>query len=167
LDYYLGLPKNALAHVLVSRMGLAGWGDVACAVVAFAVFGPHDPLGIVLYLVLVLTSMVTFVSCMVLAGSLAFFIGNAEAAAFQMEPALITLSLYPGGIYRGWLRIVLFSVLPAGFISHLPVELMRSFDPLRLGAVVAFALGSALLAAGCFRLGLRRYESGNLLTLRG
>jgi hypothetical protein len=33
--------------------------------------------------------------------------------------------------------------------------------------VLGFAVGSAVLAVCVFRLGLRRYESGNLVLLRG
>ena len=167
LDYYLGLPKNVLLHVLVSRMGLAGWGDVGFGLLAYALFGPHDPAGLGLYVLLVISSTVTFIACMVIAGCLAFFIGSAEAAAFQAQQAVINFSLYPGGVYHGWVRVVLFSLVPAGFISHLPVELLRTFDPLRLAAVIAFALGSLLVAILLFRSGLRRYESGNLVLLRG
>ena len=76
-------------------------------------------------MLLVASSTVTFISCMVIAGCLAFFIGSAEAAAFQAQQAVINFSLYPGGMYHGWVRVVLFSLVPAGFISHLPVELLR------------------------------------------
>jgi ABC-2 type transport system permease protein len=61
----------------------------------------------------------------------------------------------------------MFTVVPAGFISHLPVELLRSFDVSRLLVVLGFASFSVLLAATVFRIGLRRYESGNLVGMRG
>jgi len=44
---------------------------------------------------------------------------------------------------------------------------LRDFDALRLASVLGFAAFSVVLAALVFRLGLRRYESGNLVTLRG
>jgi ABC-2 type transport system permease protein len=103
----------------------------------------------------------------VIAGSLAFWIGSAEAAAFQAQQAAITFSLYPGAMFHGWIRLLLFTLIPAGFISHIPVELLRSFDPLLLVGLLAFTLFSATLAVAVFRLGLRRYESGNLVVLRG
>src|SRR3954464_11231826 len=43
LDYYLGLPKETLLRVLVSRSGLAGWGDVAFGLLAYVFFGTLDP----------------------------------------------------------------------------------------------------------------------------
>src|SRR5713101_5332127 len=43
LDYYLSLPKDTLLHLLISRSGLAGWGDVVFGLLAYALFGRHDP----------------------------------------------------------------------------------------------------------------------------
>jgi len=104
LDYYLGLPRDTLLHVLVSRSGLAGWGDVCFGLLA---------------------------------------------------------------VFNGWIRVLIFTLVPAGFISHLPVELLRTFDPWRMAAVLGFTVLSMALALVVFRLGLRRYESGNLVVLRG
>jgi ABC-2 type transport system permease protein len=167
LDYYLGLPKDALLHVLVSRSGLAGWGDVCFGLLAYLVFGRLDPASLALYALLVMLSMLIYVAFNVLAGSLSFWIGNAEATAFQAQQAAINFSVYPGAMFHGWIRVLLFTVIPAGFISHIPVELLRTFDPLLLAGLVGFTLLSVVAAVVVFRIGLRRYESGNLVVLRG
>jgi ABC-2 type transport system permease protein len=57
--------------------------------------------------------------------------------------------------------------VPAAFITHLPVQILRDFDVPRLAAVLGFSLGALLVAVIFFGIGLRRYESGNLVTLRG
>jgi ABC-2 type transport system permease protein len=167
LDYYLGLPKNTLLHVLVSRSGLAGWGDVCFGLLAYVVFGRLEPATLGLYAVLVVASMLIFVAFGVLAGSLGFWIGNAEATAFQAQQATINFSLYPGSVFHGWIRVLLFTLVPAAFISHLPVELLRTFDPWTMAGVLGFTALSVALAVLVFRFGVRRYESGNLVTLRG
>jgi len=167
LDYYLGLPKNTLVHLLVSRSGMAGWGDVAFGLLAFIVFGRLDVPSIALYVVLVVVSMLIYVAFNVLAGCLGFWIGNAEATAFQAQQATLNFSLYPGAMFQGWIRILLYTVLPAGFVSHVPVELLRSFDPWRMALLLGFAILIVAAAFGVFRIGLRRYESGNLVVLRG
>lgn len=166
LDHYLALPRNVLLHVLVSRMSLPGWGDVVFGLAAFVLAGRRDPATIALFLVLVGASMAVFLASQVLTGSLAFFIGNAETAATQAQNTLVTVSLYPGPLFRGWTKLLLFTILPAAFTAHVPVELLRRFDPVRLAALLGFAMGAMLLALAIFRLGLRRYESGNLITLR-
>lgn len=167
LDYYLGLPRDTLLHMLVSRSGLAGWGDVCFGLLAYALFGRLEPGPILLYVILVLLSTLMYLSFVVIAGSLAFWIGSAEAAAFQAQQALITFSLYPGAMFQGWIRVLLFTAIPAGFISHVPVQLLRTFDVTLFTVFVAAAALSAILAVAVFRLGLRQYESGNLVVLRG
>ena len=167
LDYYLGLPKDTLLHVLVSRSGLAGWGDTLFGILAYLVFGHLDPGSFALFVLLVAASLLIYASFSVIAGSLAFWIGSAEAAAFQAQQAAINFSLYPGGMFHGWIRVLIFTLIPAGFISHVPVELMRSFDPLLLAGLLGATLLSCSLAVTVFRAGLRRYESGNLVVLRG
>jgi ABC-2 type transport system permease protein len=167
LDYYLGLPRDTLVHVLVSRSGLAAWGDVAFGVLAYVIFGRLEPGPIALYGVLVAASVLVYVSFTVIVGSLAFWMGSAEAAAYQAQQALITFALYPGAMFQGWIRVLLFTAIPAGFISHVPVELLRSFDPLLFCGLMLAALAIGALAVLVFHAGLRRYESGNLVALRG
>jgi ABC-2 type transport system permease protein len=93
-------------------------------------------------------------------------IGSAEAAAFQIEQSLITFSLYPGGMFHGWIKVLLFTALPAGFISHVPADLLRQFDPLLFAVLCGFTAFSCVAAITVFRVGLRRYESGNLVQPR-
>lgn len=51
-------------------------------------------------------------------------------------------------------------------ISSIPVRLLRGFEPVFALEAAAFAAGLAFLAYGVFNLGLRRYESGNLMTIQ-
>ena len=59
------------------------------------------------------------------------------------------------------------TLIPAAFVTYLPIEALRT---LSLGHAGLALLGSlAVLAAGVllFYTGLRRYESGNLMEMRG
>jgi ABC-2 type transport system permease protein len=167
LDYYLLLPPNPLLHPIVSRMNLSGWGDVTFGIAAFAIAMWLGILPLVLAIGLTLISTAIFLAFSVIAGSLAFFIGNAEAAAFQARDSIIMFSMYPGSIFQGWTKLLLYTLIPAGFVSHIPVELLRQFDPVKLGALLAFTVAIWLVANWVFQTGLRRYESGNLIGMRG
>jgi ABC-2 type transport system permease protein len=168
LDYYLTMPRNLLLHVLVSRMSLSAWGDFSFGVVALVIGTTWlGPASLPLAVLLVLLSCATFVAFAVILGSLAFFIGNAEAAALQGREAALNFSLYPGPIFHGWVKVVLMTAIPAGFIAHIPVEVLRDFDPGLLAALAGFAALIWAVALSVFAAGLRRYESGNLVVLRG
>ena len=120
-----------------------------------------------LFTLLVISVAVLFLGFSVLTGSLAFFLGNAAQLSEQWRFALITFSTYPMVLFDGPVKFVLFTVIPAGFVSGLPIEALRGMN---LGFAGLAVLGSlAVLMAGVlvFHLGLRRYESGNLLEMRG
>ena len=166
LDFFLSLPKPVLPHLLISRMNLTAPGDV---IFGFVVYGlvVHPAAGQwMLFLLFVATTAMIMISFGVLTQSLAFWLGSAEGLGQQLANALINFSTYPTGIFHGAARLLLFSVIPAGFVAYLPVVLLRRFSaPLLLG-LIGFNLAISLLAWMVFHRGLRRYESGNLLLTR-
>jgi ABC-2 type transport system permease protein len=166
LDTYLAQPKPVLLHVLVSRMSVSAIGDVLFGLILYALFGDLTWIGFVKFAVALLLSTLFFTFFTVLTQSLAFYIGNAEGLGYQFLNTFLTFATYPTDIFRGLGRLVLFTVIPAGFISYLPIGLLREFQiPFMLGAVGAVVL---LMAGGiwAFDRGLKRYGSGNMMTVR-
>lgn len=166
LDAYLGMPRYVLLHVCISATDPAAWGDVLFALGAFAIMLRPSPPTLLLFLLLGLLVMLVFASFLILFGSLAFFVGNTDGLTQQMIGTLVTFSTYPMGIFNGAVRVILFTIIPAGFISFVPLQLLRQFSWLLLGAMSGFTLLIVLGAGGLFHLGLRRYESGNLLGMQ-
>ncbi len=80
--------------------------------------------------------------------------------------ALVSLSSYPTVIFHGIIKAVLFTLIPAGFLSYVPVQLLRAFSWPLLGGLVLFTVAITAAAIGVFQAGLRRYESGNLVLMR-
>lgn len=168
LDVYLVQPKPVLLNVLASRMSVSAIGDAAFSIMLYVLFGAGTWLGFAKYALAHLVAAAIFLFFMVIMNSLAFWIGNAEGLTGQMFNALLSFSTYPTDIFKGWGRLVIFTAVPAGFISYMPIGLMR-------GAVqwdfLLGALGMSLfLAAGgtwFFYTGLRRYSSGNTIAIRG
>jgi ABC-2 type transport system permease protein len=167
LDYYLTLPKDPLLHALVSRMSPSAWGDASFGVVAFLAAGQLSPERVVLFVLLCAAACATFVAYNVIVGSLAFWAGNAESVSTQAGAALINFATYPGGIFHGWVRVLTFTAVPAALMGHVPVDQLRHPSAPAIAGVAAFGVAAAALAWLVFNLGLRRYQSGNLVELRG
>ncbi len=167
LDYYLALPADPLLHLLVARMSLPAWGDLVFGLVVFLVAAPGNWMNLPLFLLTGLLSGSILVSFAVLVGSLAFWLGNAENLAMQMRNALLTFGLYPVDIFPGAVRLLLYTLVPAALVGSVPAGLLTEFSWARLAGLAAFAVGSIAVAWLAFRLGLRRYESGNLVMARG
>ena len=166
LDAYLGMPRYALLHACISATDPSAWGDVLFAIGAYIVFLHPGPLNFLLFLLLGIMVALIFASFLIIFGSLAFFLGNTDGLTQQMLGALITFATYPMNIFNGAVRILLFTIIPAGFISFVPLQLLHQFTWPMIGAMLGFTLLITLGAAGFFHLGLKRYESGNLMGMQ-
>jgi ABC-2 type transport system permease protein len=166
LDYYLLLPRNPLVHALVSRSDISGLGDAAFGLAAFCLFTPVTPGRLALYVMVSLAACTVYTCFAVITGSIAFFIGNAQTISTQLLGALITFGGYPDSIFKGLVRAVLYSVIPVGFVIYVPVSLLRSFSIAHFAGLLAFTAAIAWSASWLFAAGLRRYESGNLVSAR-
>lgn len=166
LDIILSQPKPVLLHILISRMSVAAIGDIAFALMIYGMFGDRSAIGMLKFGLALIISMLIFLFFVVAAQSLAFYFGNAEGLSQQLFNGLLAFSTYPTGIFRGLGKLILFTVVPAGFISYLPIGLLRSIEPLFLWEALGMAV---LLTAGgtlFFYAGLKKYSSGNMLSLR-
>jgi len=160
------MPRYALLHVCISATEPSAWGDVLFATGAYIVFLHPGPLNMLLLLALGILVSLIFSSFLVIFGSLAFFLGNTDGLTQQMLGALVTFSTYPMSLFNGVVRLMLFTIIPAGFISFVPLQLLHHFTWPLIGAMLGFTLLSVLGTAGFFHLGLKRYESGNLLGMQ-
>jgi len=167
LDYYLALPADPLLHLLVSRMHLSAWGDLLFGLLVFLLVDPDRWLHLLLFLLVGTLAGLLFVAFSVLVGSLAFWVGNADNLAGQAINALITFGMYPIEIFPGAVQWLLYTLIPAAFIGSMPARLLTDFSLGQLGILAAVTAGLILLARLVFSLGLRRYESGNLVVARG
>lgn len=165
LDYYLVLPRNLLLHVIFSRMIVSTIGDVTFGVLAYLFTGRFHPVEIALFVLASVCAGLIFVGFSTIAGSLAFFMGNAQYASQQLSNAVLTFALYPNALFGGFARFLLYTLLPAAFIGAVPVAIVKGRDGLLLLGLIGVALLIWALATAVFYLGLRRYESGSALNV--
>ncbi len=166
LDAYLIQPKPVLLNVLVNRMSLLAAGDLLFGLVCYGIFGDHSLAGFGKFAIAALFSTLLFTFFHILTQSLAFYIGNAENLGYQFFIGFVTFSTYPTDIFKGMGRILLFTVIPAGFISYMPIGLLRTPE---VGFLTGLLLVTALLgisAITVFYKGLARYSSGNRIGMK-
>ncbi len=165
LDYYLTLPRPVLPHLLFSSMNAFAIGDLTFGVIAFMFAGRFDVLSILWFLVSSSLAAVIFVAFRAMTGCIAFFIGNAQQWSFFLTNAMITFSLYPMGLFQGLTRLMLYTLIPAGFVGAVPVEIIETHSLTLLGALAGVALLSVGALTLVFRWGMRRYESGSAINV--
>ena len=163
LDYYLSLPRPVLIHVLASSSIPSGMGDFVYGLFSFAMAGHLTPPALVRFVFGALLAMLIFLSVLVIAHSMAFWLGNANMLAAQATNAILTFALYPITLFDGTAKFLLFTVLPAAFVGAIPAEFVRAFSWGQFGQLLGAALLFLGLAVFLFHRGLRRYESGSAI----
>ena len=103
----------------------------------------------------------------VIIGSLAFYLDQSQDIAGYLFNAIISFSLYPIDIFPRLVRFLLYSLIPAAMVGTLPARLLSTFRWTDLGIFVGFTALILFVARRLFMRGLRRYESGNRVTVRG
>ena len=167
LDAWMLYPRALLPHLVLGKMTATSWGDAIFGYVVYIAFVRPDLEHFFLFVLFTLTTTILLIGFFVLSGSLSFFVGNAESITEQWRFSLITFSTYPATLFHGTVKLLLYSFIPAGFVSYLPAEALKT-SSLGLTLVTILAAVSMLgLGFAAFYLGLRRYESGNLIDLKG
>jgi ABC-2 type transport system permease protein len=163
LDAVLSLPVPPLAHLLVRRLEPVNLGDIAFGLTLFAVAGEPTVERTVVFAGVVVAAVCLMTGFLVLTGSLAFFIGRSEAGEMGFH-AILLLGSYPVDVFAGAAKVVLYSIVPAAFVSSVPARLIDSFDAGRAAWLVAIAAAFAVAGWATFTVGLRRYTSGSVWT---
>jgi ABC-2 type transport system permease protein len=166
LDFFLGSPRPVLLLVLVSRMNLSGWGDILFGWGAFLALASPSVGDCMLFALVSVSSTGLLVGFAVLAGSLAFWIDDAEGTSQLIVNMLVSLGTHPTPIFRGAVKLALFSVVPAAFIGFVPVELLRTHQLSWLLWHLGVSATFVALGGWVFARGLRRHASGSLFTAR-
>lgn len=163
LDAVLSLPVHPLAYVLVRRVEPTNLGDLVFGVVLFAVSGSPTVGRTVVFVGVVIAAATVMVGFLVITGSLAFFVGRSEGGELGFH-ALLLLGSYPVDVFAGVARVMLYTVVPAAFVSSVPAGLVDAFDPWRALGLGLVALAFGLAGWATFTAGLRRYTSGSVWT---
>lgn len=167
LDVWMLYPRALLPHLLLGQMNATSWGDMLFGYGVYIFFVKPDVLHFALFAGLTFSAALVFVGFSVITGSLSFFLGNSEGLASQWRNAMITFSTYPATLFDGWVKLLLYTLIPAGFVSYLPIEALRSLSWLHTLGAVTGAGAVMCISTSVFYYGLRRYTSGNLMEMRG
>jgi ABC-2 type transport system permease protein len=161
LDTLLTQPRPVLLYGLGLRSQASGVGDVLSGMAFIACSGEYSWRALPLIAFAVVASALVIIACGIVFFSLAFWLGRVETLTRQLWDLLITFSLYPEPLFGGMLRLMLFTVLPAGFVGYVPAHLVRSPSS-ELVLLMTIAIASYLsIAIVVFERGLRRYTSGS------
>jgi ABC-2 type transport system permease protein len=145
----------------MSRSLPSGLGDLASAFVFWLVFGGRSLSDLPLLLLVATAAGIVLAATVVVIQCLAFWLPNATGFCEDLFQLFLMATFYPQHPFSFTVRVVLFTLVPTGFISYLPVTAIRDADPLQALAMIGAAMLYAAIAFAIFQRGLRRYSSGS------
>ncbi len=161
LDALIAQPKPTLLYAIGLKSQPSGLGDAVSGFVMIALSQRVGILDIPLVIAAAVAGAIVLIATAVLLHSAAFWLGRTETASRQLYEATLLFSLYPDTLFTGAMRVVLFTLIPAGFVGFLPAGLIRAPSvPTALAIAVGVVLYSTV-AWLTFERGLRSYSSGS------
>lgn len=166
LDIFILQPCNLLVNVLCAKTSLGAYGDLLYGFVLMAFSQGADLAAWGWFLVAMVIGGCLMCAVTLCANVLTFYLGDASLIGSMVSEFMVNFSIYPETIYGPAMRAVMYTVIPAGFIVHVPLRLARHFDPWLACGLLAAACAYFAFAAWFFYRGIRRYESGNVIVTR-
>lgn len=166
LDPFMTQPKNLLIHLTGSKSLSKGWGHLMTTLILVIGGGLATASALPLIILCMICGCLVFTAMGIIAHSMVFWLGPIEGVSRKYCDSLFLFALYPTNIYSGLLQVVMFTLIPAGIIGYIPVELLRHFSWVYLIILLSSSFVFSCLAFLIFHLGLRRYESGNQFGMR-
>ena len=166
LDNLLLQPKPILFLLATNHHEPAGLADIILGTIFIAIAGCWMPLHLSLLICGVLCACVTFASFCLAVGSAAFWWHDVQDWATDLYFNTFIFATRPASAFRGEIRLLMFTVLPVGYMTLLPVEMQINGNAALLIPLLAGTAACTFSAYFLFNLGLKRYASGNRFTVR-
>lgn len=165
LDSFLVQPKNVLLSVITSETSTSAIGDLIYGYLILFLFR-FSITNLLLFSLFTILGGLIMAAFAVITGSFSFWIVRGELLSENLNNVIVNFGTYPDGIFKNGVRLLLYTIVPVGFVVYLPLHIILEFDLGALFGVVGFTIGICLLAFFLFYKGLRRYTSSNLMSAR-
>lgn len=167
LDTYLTQPKDVLINVMVSGMDFNAFGDLLYGSIVglFAV-----EFNLYKYLILVILGIagsVFYICAEAIIRLLTIKLGATDNIEhIYMNTLLIKFSTYPEAIYGNFVKGLIYTVVPSAYIAFIPIKFIKTFNAKYL---LMFLMGATVIIALTVVTSkqlLKKYESGNNISMR-
>lgn len=163
LDVYLTQPKNVLLNVCCSSTSISAIGDMIYAFVVLVIIKAPWHWFLLMIPAMVVAGLI-YVSAYVVFVSLCFYIKQGDAVAKSVEGTINKAANYPPHIFNGVVKILFLTAIPTFFYTFIPAQyLFLTFNIWWVLGLVAVTAIWVILAFLAFKLGLKKYNSGNLM----
>ena len=165
LDSFLVQPKNVLISIITSEVEVSAIGDTLYGLIMLFIYGINLKV-FLLFIFFSLTGALILTSITIIFNSLSFWFSKSDLLSEKMDSFMTNFATYPDGIFKGIVKIILYTIVPVGIANYLPVKMMINFDLKITLLIVAVTIILIAFSFIIFNRGLKRYSSSNLMSAR-
>lgn len=165
LDAFLVQPKNVLLNVTTTNAEASALGDILFGYLMIFFYGINIKV-FLLFTLFTLTGGFIVTSVAIILGSLSFWLKSSDVIADSGNNLIVHFATYPDGIFKGVVKMLLFTIVPVGFANYIPISIIIGFSIFKFIIIIGFTICIILFAFLIFNSGLKRYSSSNLMNAR-
>ena len=165
LDAFLVLPKNVLLSVITSDITVSALGDMLYGYIMLIIYGITIK-NFFVFTILSICGGLILTSISVIFSSLSFYITKADLISDTANSLMVNFATYPDSIFKGITKVILYTVVPVGISTYLPVHTIIDFNIYSFLIVIVLAIVFVTIAYMVFNRGLKKYSSSNLMIAR-
>lgn len=167
MDSYILQPKSLLLNVITSKCEFSACGDILYGII-MGIFATKGNLkSLILIILLGIFGSVFHISTEIIFRSISVWIKDTERLATTYTHSLLTtFSTYPEQIFGNCTKALLYTVIPAAYISYFPIRIIASFSILKLFLIVMVGVIYMFVAVLIFNKAMKSYESGNSIFMK-
>lgn len=162
LDSFLVQPKNVLLSAITTDVETSALGDLLYAYIVLFIYG-FTIKDFILYTLFIILGGLILTAIAVILASLSFWFQKSDIISDTGNSLMIHFSTYPDGIFKGITKILLYTIIPVGITTYIPVKIMSNFNILHFIIVIVVTIFLVVLSFIIFNKGLKKYSSSNLM----
>lgn len=165
LDAYLVQPKCVLLSSITSGSDVSALGDLIYGYIMLFIYGFTIP-KFLLYTLFIVCCGFILTAISVILSSLSFWFQKSDILADTGNSLMTNFATYPDGIFKGVVKILLYTLIPVGIVNYIPVRILTEFNIYLMLIVILATILFVILAFFIFYKGLKKYSSSNLMIAR-
>lgn len=162
LDNYLVQPKNVLLASITSDVEVSALGDMLYGLIMLCISG-FTIEKLFLFALFTICGGIVIVDIAVILASLSFWFGRADMIADTGNGLMINFATYPDGIFKGITKVLLFTLIPIGITTYIPIWVMTKFNLNFTILIILVSIIVTVITFIVFYKGLHKYSSSNLM----
>ena len=162
LDSYIVQPKNVLISAITADIEPSALGDMIYGLIMIFISGITIS-KFLLFVFFTICGGIIITDIAVVFASLSFWISKSDMIADTENNLMTDFATYPDGIFKGTTKVLLFTIIPVGFTTYIPVWVLTKFNLGLTALVLSITILITFIAFVIFYKGLKRYSSSNLM----